>query len=197
LDQHTHDHHHADPFAPRLEAQRIPRIGIGGPVGSGKTALIERLAPLLLTAGCPPLVINKIDLAPYVGASLEVMERDSRIARGDRPFVFTTAHPARAWRRCWRPCSMSPTRSSNQQIPRWLKTKCSLPERRFACPWTKDKGWQTKDSASTCAVRLKSNQRSTLRRATSLQTVRAAHESDSICRHVRTPGRPARSAAGA
>jgi urease accessory protein len=35
------------------------------------------------------LVINKIDLAPYVGASLEVMERDSKRMRGDRPFVFT------------------------------------------------------------------------------------------------------------
>ena len=34
------------------------------------------------------LVINKIDLAPYVGASLEVMERDARKMRGDRPFVF-------------------------------------------------------------------------------------------------------------
>jgi len=35
------------------------------------------------------LVINKIDLAPYVGASLEVMERDARLQRGDKPFVFT------------------------------------------------------------------------------------------------------------
>ena len=35
------------------------------------------------------LVINKIDLAPLVGASLEVMERDSRRMRGARPFVFT------------------------------------------------------------------------------------------------------------
>src|SRR5450755_3809667 len=35
------------------------------------------------------LVINKLDLAPYVGASLEVMERDSRRMRGDRPFLFT------------------------------------------------------------------------------------------------------------
>ncbi len=35
------------------------------------------------------LVINKIDLAPYVGASLEVMERDATRMRGDRPFVFT------------------------------------------------------------------------------------------------------------
>ena len=35
------------------------------------------------------LVINKIDLAPYVGASLEVMERDAKKMRGERPFVFT------------------------------------------------------------------------------------------------------------
>jgi len=35
------------------------------------------------------LVINKIDLAPMVGASLEVMERDARKMRGVRPFVFT------------------------------------------------------------------------------------------------------------
>jgi urease accessory protein len=35
------------------------------------------------------LVINKVDLAPYVGASLEVMERDAKKQRGDRPFVFS------------------------------------------------------------------------------------------------------------
>ena len=35
------------------------------------------------------LVINKIDLAPYVGASLEIMERDTRKMRGERPFVFS------------------------------------------------------------------------------------------------------------
>jgi urease accessory protein len=35
------------------------------------------------------LVINKIDLAPYVGADLAVMDRDSRLMRGKRPFVFT------------------------------------------------------------------------------------------------------------
>ncbi len=35
------------------------------------------------------LVINKIDLAPMVGASLEVMDRDARKMRGDRPFLFT------------------------------------------------------------------------------------------------------------
>jgi urease accessory protein len=35
------------------------------------------------------LVINKIDLAPLVGASLEVMDRDARKMRGERPFLFT------------------------------------------------------------------------------------------------------------
>jgi urease accessory protein len=35
------------------------------------------------------LVINKVDLAPHVGASLEVMERDAKRMRGQRPFVFT------------------------------------------------------------------------------------------------------------
>jgi len=35
------------------------------------------------------LVINKIDLAPYVGASLDVMDGDSRRMRGERPFIFT------------------------------------------------------------------------------------------------------------
>jgi len=35
------------------------------------------------------LVINKIDLAPYVGADLSVMERDSKKMRDDKPFIFT------------------------------------------------------------------------------------------------------------
>jgi urease accessory protein len=34
------------------------------------------------------LVINKIDLAPYVGADLGVMDRDARLMRGERPFIF-------------------------------------------------------------------------------------------------------------
>ena len=36
------------------------------------------------------LVINKTDLAPHVGASLEVMDRDAKKMRGDRPFLFTS-----------------------------------------------------------------------------------------------------------
>jgi urease accessory protein len=185
----------------RYMTRRIPRVGVGGPVGSGKTALIEALVPMLLAEGYAPLVItndivtredaehvkrtlagvldpervvgvetgccphtavrddptmnlaavaeleqrypdadilllesggdnltlsfsralvdyfifvidvaggdkiprkrgpgliqadllviNKTDLAPYVGASLEVMEHDSRLVRGERPFLFT------------------------------------------------------------------------------------------------------------
>jgi urease accessory protein len=197
---HTHSHdHHSFPATPR--APGVPRVGIGGPVGSGKTALIEALVPRLFSAGLRPLVvtndifteedarhvretlagilapervvgvetgscphtavrddpsmnldavaqlerrfpdgdvilvesggdnltltfsraladyfvfvidvaegdkiprkrgpgvtdsdllvINKIDLASHVRADLQVMERDARAARGDRPFVFT------------------------------------------------------------------------------------------------------------
>jgi urease accessory protein len=53
------------------EGDKIPRKGGPGIVKSGL------------------LVINKIDLAPYVGADLSVMERDAGRARGERPFVFT------------------------------------------------------------------------------------------------------------
>ena len=53
------------------EGEKIPRKG--GP-GITKSDL---------------LVINKIDLAPMVGASLEVMAHDARVQRGERPFVFS------------------------------------------------------------------------------------------------------------
>ncbi|MNI00705.1 Urease accessory protein UreG [compost metagenome] len=191
-------HHHSEWKKPELDRTRPMRIGIGGPVGSGKTALVERLARKLghqysiavitndiytkedarilihsealsedriigvETGGCPHtairedasmnfeaieelerrfskldiifiesggdnlaaafspelvdrfiyiidvaqgekiprkggpgimrsdmLVINKIDLAPYVHASLEVMEQDTRKMRGERPFIFS------------------------------------------------------------------------------------------------------------
>jgi urease accessory protein len=196
---HSHVHSHAHDHGVRTPG--VARIGIGGPVGSGKTALIEALVPRLLAAGHQPLVvtndiftredaehvrstldgvldaervvgvetgscphtavrddpsmnldaieeltdrfpdadvvlvesggdnltltfssaladyfifvidvaegdkiprkrgpgvtnsdllvINKIDLAPYVRASLDVMERDARAVRGERPFVLT------------------------------------------------------------------------------------------------------------
>jgi urease accessory protein len=53
------------------EGEKIPRKG--GP-GITRSDLLE---------------INKIDLAPYVGASLEVMESDTRRMRGERPWVFS------------------------------------------------------------------------------------------------------------
>lgn len=53
------------------EGDKIPRKGGPGITSSGL------------------LVINKIDLAPYVGASLQVLDRDARRVRGEKPFVFT------------------------------------------------------------------------------------------------------------
>ncbi|WP_166241709.1 urease accessory protein UreG [Paenibacillus turpanensis] len=196
--QNGQHHHHHEWETPVMAKKRPIRIGIGGPVGSGKTALVEKLSKRLRdkysigvitndiytkedalilmradalpeeriigveTGGCPHtairedasmnfeaveelearfndlkmiliesggdnlaaafspelvdrfiyiidvaqgekiprkggpgimrsdlLIINKKDLAPFVGASLEVMEKDSRTMRGDRPFVFT------------------------------------------------------------------------------------------------------------
>ncbi len=196
---HHHDHRHDGNGRPTLaRAQKIPVFGVGGPVGSGKTALVETLCRRLRdrygigvvtndiftkedaefltrrgvlpperilgveTGGCPHtairedashnqealdelvrrfpdvavlfvesggdnlaatfspeladytiyvidvsagdkiprkggpgitrsdlLVINKVDLAPYVGADLGVMDRDSKKMRGDLPFAFT------------------------------------------------------------------------------------------------------------
>jgi urease accessory protein len=56
------------------------------------------------------LVINKIDLAPFVGADLAVMERDARRMRGERPFVFTNLK----------------TGEGADEIVRWLRTELLL-----------------------------------------------------------------------
>jgi urease accessory protein len=61
---HHHDHHHHEhaatdePWPGESRAPGIPRIGIGGPVGSGKTALIEAIVPMLIDAGRRPLVVT-------------------------------------------------------------------------------------------------------------------------------------------
>ena len=62
------------------------------------------------------LVINKTDLAPHVGASLEVMERDARRMRGARPFVFTDLKSG----------------DGAQEVVRWLEEQLKAPpeERR-------------------------------------------------------------------
>jgi urease accessory protein len=54
---HIHDHVHAA-LDDQARAPGIARIGIGGPVGSGKTALIEALVPRLITMGHHPLVVT-------------------------------------------------------------------------------------------------------------------------------------------
>jgi urease accessory protein len=57
------------------------------------------------------LVVNKIDLAPYVGASLEVMDRDARRMRGDRPFLFTNLRAG----------------AGVPELTAWVQQKLSLP----------------------------------------------------------------------
>jgi Ni2+-binding GTPase involved in maturation of urease and hydrogenase len=140
---HGHGHGHEHDVDLEWSTARTPgvaRIGIGGPVGSGKTALIEALVPRLIDRGHRPLVvtndiftsedalhvratlagvldgdrvidvaegdkiprkrgpgvtnshllvINKTDLAPHVRADLSVMDRDARLVRQERPFLFT------------------------------------------------------------------------------------------------------------
>ena len=60
------------------------------------------------------LVINKIDLAPHVGASLEIMDRDSRKQRRDRPFIFTDLKHA----------------TGLPEVVRWLEDQISSAPRR-------------------------------------------------------------------
>ena len=69
-------------FSPELVDTSIYVIDV-----SGGDKIPRKGGPGIRRSGL--LVINKIDLAPYVGASLEVMERDTRRMRGDLPFVFT------------------------------------------------------------------------------------------------------------
>jgi urease accessory protein len=52
---HSHDHHS---HRQAIRAPGVARIGIGGPVGSGKTALIEALVPRLIAAGHSPLIVT-------------------------------------------------------------------------------------------------------------------------------------------
>ena len=69
-------------FSPELVDASIYVIDV-----SGGDKIPRKGGPGVTRSGL--LVINKIDLAPHVGASLEVMEKDTRRMRGERPFVFT------------------------------------------------------------------------------------------------------------
>jgi urease accessory protein len=66
------------------------------------------------------LIINKIDIAEQVHASLEVMERDSRKMRGERPFVFTNLYDG----------------VGLEEIIRFILDRGMLPERRPPAPLT-------------------------------------------------------------
>src|SRR5262245_54693133 len=78
----THSHHH-ESFPEAHRAPGVPRIGIGGPVGSGKTALIEALVPRLLKAGRRPVVVtNDIftqEDAKHVRATLDGVLEPERV----------------------------------------------------------------------------------------------------------------------
>ncbi len=69
-------------FSPELVDALIYVIDV-----AGGDKIPRKGGPGIMRSGL--LVINKIDLAPHVGASLEVMDRDARRMRGDHPFVFT------------------------------------------------------------------------------------------------------------
>jgi urease accessory protein len=69
-------------FSPELVDHSLYVIDV-----AGGDKIPRKRGPGLILADL--LVINKTDLAPYVGADLRVMERDARLVRGDGPFVFT------------------------------------------------------------------------------------------------------------
>ncbi len=69
-------------FSPELVDASIYVIDV-----AGGDKIPRKSGPGIKRSGL--LVINKLDLAPHVGASLEVMDRDARKMRGERPFVFT------------------------------------------------------------------------------------------------------------
>ena len=95
---HSHDHHS---YLDAHRAPGSPRIGIGGPVGSGKTALIEALVPRLIRAGWSPLVVtNDIftqEDAKHVRATLDgvlAAERIVGVETGSCPHTAVRDDPS-------------------------------------------------------------------------------------------------------
>ena len=80
---HHHSHVHSHAHDDGVRTPGVARIGIGGPVGSGKTALIEALVPRLLAAGHQPLVVtNDIftrEDAEHVRATLDGVLEAERV----------------------------------------------------------------------------------------------------------------------
>ena len=97
---HIHPHDHAT-VSSTSRPTGVPRIGIGGPVGSGKTALIEALVPHLLAAGRRPLVVTN-DLfteedAKHVRATLASIldpERVVGVETGSCPHTAVREDPS-------------------------------------------------------------------------------------------------------
>ena len=106
MSQHVHAHSHdphadADELFGQMRAPGVARIGIGGPVGSGKTALIEALVPMLISGGHRPVVVtNDIfteEDARHVRATLaDVLapERVVGVATGSCPHTAVRDDPS-------------------------------------------------------------------------------------------------------
>ena len=86
------------PGCPAAPDQVLPKLRhsgdssrAGSPAREGSAAAGDKIPRKNGAGVCQSdiLVINKKDLAPYVGASLEVMDRDSKLMRGKKPFIFT------------------------------------------------------------------------------------------------------------
>jgi urease accessory protein len=75
-------------FSPELVDHSLYVIDV-----AGGDKIPRKRGPGLILADL--LVINKVDLAPYVGADLGVMDRDARLVRGDAPFLFTDCRAGR------------------------------------------------------------------------------------------------------
>lgn len=60
-------------------------------------------------------IINKIDLAPYVGASLAVMERDTLVTRGNKPFIFTNLKES----------------TGVEEVVEWIKRECLMLDLKY------------------------------------------------------------------
>ncbi len=75
------NHHHEAYGGPATDNRRLPRVGIGGPVGSGKTSLLEALVPRLIARGRRPLIITndiftREDQQHVRGALQDVLDAD-------------------------------------------------------------------------------------------------------------------------
>src|SRR5262249_49954918 len=79
------------------------------------------------------LIINKIDLAPYVGADLGIMDRDSRRMRGDRPFIFTNLMSGEGLDRVVSWIEPHINQHAHRGYPRRTVARVTSTENRWSC----------------------------------------------------------------